>query len=181
MILMSEEPDGRRRLQDLDLTWPEIENVLLYGHAERATYTEHDAPSVGEAARWSRNIQRMSGFLTARGWTRINPMNQPTLIHPSNGWSLIICSGDGATGTAYANPRNRNEKGRSIREAVVDANQTALFLPQDARPELAGLKLTWILLYNHRGDKIYSEVSLPIEMEGDFITKWQTRILMPVI
>lgn len=173
---------GWRRLRDLGLDVRMIHEVLLYGNAERATYTDYDAPGAGEYARWSRHVRRATETLVPKGWQRINPDNQPTLVHPDNGWCLVVASGSSATGLAYATPTTKNPKGRTIREAVQDNAELALLRPQEVDPVLAGLRETWMLLtYVNIDGHIRSEVSLPSEMEGEQISAWQHRILIPSI
>ena len=168
------------RLLALGLSWPVIEEALRYGEAEKRTYTENDPRGAGEYARWSRHVRRMSEHLRADGWSRRDDMNQPMLIHPDNQWSLVVCSGNAYTGTTFGSPSTKNPKGRSIRSAVKN-NDPALWRVEELDATIEGLSRTWMLLVSAREDGIFSEVSLPLEMEGDFITKWIDRILLPVI
>jgi len=171
-----------RKLKQLGLDVPLIHEVLLYGHAEAATYTTFDAPGAGEYARWSREARRLSELLVLDDWERMNPDNQPTLVHPSNEWCLVVTSGSSGTGVKYATPTTKNPKGRSIREAVMENAELALLRPQDVNPALAGLRETWMLMtYLNIDDQIQSEISLPSEMEGDQIVAWEHRILIPTI
>jgi hypothetical protein len=171
-----------RKLKQLGLDVPLIHEVLLYGNAEAATYTNFDATGAGEYARWSRHCRRLSELLVPADWDRINPDNQPTLVHPSKEWCLVVTSGSSGTGVKYVTPTTKNPKGRSIREAVGRNAELALFDPQDMEPVLAGLHETWMLMtYVDINGHIWSEVSLPSEMEGDQITAWEQRILIPTI
>jgi hypothetical protein len=173
---------GERRLQDLGLDVPMIHEVLLYGDAEQATYTDYDAPGAGEYARWSRHVRRATELLVPREWERINPDNQPTLVHPDRQRCLVITSGSSGTGVLYGKPSTKNPKGRSIRDAVQNNAVLVLLRPEDLVPALAGLRETWMLLthVNVHGH-IQSEVSLPKEMEGEQVTGWEHRIVIPTI
>lgn len=168
------------RLLALGLSWPAIERALRSGEAERRTYTENDPRGAGEYARWARHVRRMSETLRSEGWERRDDLNQPTLIHPGYEWSLIVCSGNAYTGVTYGSPSTKNPKGRSIRKAV-ENNDPVLWKIADLDPALTGLARTWMLLVSAREDKIFSEVSLPVEMQGDFITDWIDRILLPPV
>jgi len=173
---------AEQKLKQLGLNALDIHEVLLYGAAEANTYTEYDAKGAGEFARWSRHVRRASELYVPQGWQRIDPDCQPTLVHPSNKWSLVVSSGNSATGVAYAMPTTKNPKGRSIRRAVEGNAELALYQPQDIEPALAGLRETWMLMtYVNIEDEIQSEVSLPKEMEGEFISDWADRILLPPI
>jgi hypothetical protein len=173
---------GERRLHELGLDVQTIHAALLFADAERATYTEFDAPGAGEYARWSRHVRHLSESLIPRSWFRINPDNQPTLVSPNRDHCLVVTSGNGSTGKPYATPSTRNPKGRSIREAVSENADLALLRPQDADPTLAGLRETWMLLtFVDLEGRIQSEVSLPTAMEGEFISEWQHRILLPFL
>jgi hypothetical protein len=171
-----------RKLNQLGLDVPVIHEIMLYGDAEQATYTEYDAPGAGEYARWSRHARRASELLVPEGWYRFNPECQPTLVHPGNKWCLVVTSGNNATGVAHAKPTTKNPKGRSIRRAVEGNAELALFQPQDIEPALEGLRQTWMLMthINIEGE-IQSEVSCPTKMEGEYISEWQDRILLPNI
>lgn len=176
------DPSARRRLAELGLTVEQVHDTLLYGAAEKATYTDLDAPGAGEYARWSRHVRRMSENLAPQGWERINPDHQPTIVHPSYEHALVITGGNSATGLAYANPTNKNPKGRSIRNAVIGNKESVLFRPQDVQPVLGGLRQTWVLLtYVGDGGRLRAEVSLPGDMVGEQITKWIHRIILPEI
>lgn len=172
--------DGERKLEALGLDVESIEGAVLYGHAERATYTEFDAPGAGEYARWTRQIRRLSEVYVPQGWTRINPDNQPTLVHPKNRHSLIVASGNSFTGTRFGMPSTKNPRGRSVKNAV--ENNVALLDFADIDPVFGGLRETWMLLTFLSPDgQIYSEVSLPHSMNGDFITGWRHRLIIPPI
>ena len=173
---------AEHKLKQLGLDVPLIHEVLLYGHAEAATYTTFDPPGAGEYARWSREVRRMTELLVLDDWIRINPDNQPTIVHPSKKWCLVVTSGSSGTGVRYATPTTKNPKGRSIREAVMENAELALLSPQDVDAALASLRETWMLMtYVDINDQIHSEVSLPREMPGDQITAWEHRILIPTI
>jgi hypothetical protein len=173
---------GERKLSQLGLDVPTIHDILLYGNAEAATYTDFDAPGAGEYARWSRHIRRASEILVPRGWARINPDNQPTLVHPKANWCFIVASGSPGTGVPYADPTTKNPKGRTFQQAVQDNVELALIQLAEMRPELAGLRETWVLLtqVNIHGE-IQSEFSMPKNMDGEFISDWEHRILIPRI
>jgi hypothetical protein len=182
MILNAAVPGpGRRRLAQLGLRVEHIRDALLYGAAERATYSALDANGIGEAARWSRHVRRMSEVLLADGWTRLEIDNQPTLIHPGKKWSLVVASGTGGTGDPNYRPTTKNPKGRSIREAVRANSELALFTPQSVVPDLDGLRETWILLTYASDSLLRAEVSLPEEMRGEFVSRWTHRIILPSI
>ncbi len=175
-------PSAEQKLKQLGLDVQDIHEVLLYGAAEANTYTENDAKGAGEHARWSRHVRRASELYVPRGWQRIDPDSQPTLVHPSHKWCLVISSGNSATGMAYAKPTTKNPKGRSIRRAVEGNAELALYRPEDIEPALAGLRETWMLMTHvNIEDEIQSEVSLPKEMEGEYISDWTDRILLPAI
>lgn len=173
---------AEHKLKQLGLDVQDIHEVLLYGAAEANTYTAYDAKGAGEHARWSRHVRRASELYVPRGWQRIDPDCQPTLVHPGNKWCLVVSSGNNATGVAYATPTTKNPKGRSIRRAVEGNAELALYQPEEIEPALAGLRETWMLMtYVNIEDEIQTEVSLPKEMEGEYISDWTHRILLPTI
>jgi hypothetical protein len=135
-----------RRLGQLGLDVPSIHDMLMFGHAERATYTAYDARGAGENARWSRHVRRASEIYVRRGWRRIDPDNQPTLVHPKTQWCLIVASGSSYTGRPFGTPTTKNPKGRSIRDAVQGNAEIALIKVQEVEAVLGGLRETWMLL-----------------------------------
>jgi hypothetical protein len=165
-------------LEWLGITVEQIHEVLAYGEAERRTYTAFDAKSVPEAARWSRHVRRASEIFVPLGWERIDPMGQPTLVTPDKSRWLLVASGDPSTGWARYNPTTKNPKGRTIREAV-EANAQGAIAVEDIDPAWAGAKETWVLLTAPGLDTIRSEISFPEEMNGEFITKWTHRAIIP--
>lgn len=170
--------EGSRRLEALGLDVPTIHEVLAYGQAERDTYTDLDARGAGEYARWTRQVRRLSERYVPQGWTRIDPYNQPTIVHPSNRHCIVVASGNVFTGTRYKTPTTKNPRGRSFREAI--GGNAVLIDLEDLNPDWKGLKETWILLTFPSPDgKLYAEVSLPSSMAGDYINQWAHRILIP--
>ncbi|ABH00276.1 MULTISPECIES: hypothetical protein [Rhodococcus] len=173
---------GQAKLAELDIDVSTIHEVLLYGDAERMTYTALDANGAGEMARWSRHVRRLSEMLIPKGWTRVDYWNQPTLVHPSGSRCLIVTSGDGFTGTDYGVPSTKNPKGRTVRDAVEKNAQFALMSRDEVDPAFASFRETWMLLTNaHPDGQLYAEVSQPIDMEGDQISKWSYRLLISPI
>jgi hypothetical protein len=173
-------PTADRKLNELGLDYATIREALLYGAAEKATYTEYDAPGTGEHARWSRHVRSLTQSYVPQGWKRINPDCQPTLVHPSRKWCLVVTSGDRGTGNANARPTTNNPKGRSIRNAVAENAEFALFTVQEIEPDLEGLRQTWLLMYYVNLDgEVQAEVSLPREMSGNYISDYVDRILLP--
>ncbi len=172
---------GLAMLEDLGLDVQTIHDALLYAYAERSTYTELDAPGVRGTAFWSRTGRRLAEIYTPKGWIRIQPYNQPTIVHPTKKHCLVVASGDVHTGSVTGKkPSTKNPRGKSFREAI-DSNAVLMEL-QDVDETLEGITKTWVLLYLVTDDgKIYSEVSLPSNMTGDFISDWEPRILIPVL
>ncbi|MFC8936005.1 hypothetical protein ACFT1A_28335 [Rhodococcus sp. NPDC057135] len=182
MLDASSDPRAHEWIVRLGLSLDTVRDVLLFGDAEAATYTTYDANGAGEMARWSRHVRRMSELLVPQGWKRIDPLNQPTLVHPSGEHSIVVTSGTSLTGTAYGVPKTKNPKGRSIREAVRGNAELALMRPDEVDPDLSGLRETWILLtHADPNGRLQAELSLPSEMEGEQIGGWLRRILLPTI
>ncbi|SDR90934.1 hypothetical protein [Actinopolymorpha singaporensis] len=166
-----------------------IHDALRFGEAESATYTDDDAPGSSESARWSRHVRRMTEILKPEGWKRLNPMNQPTLVHPNNKHCLVVTSGTAGTGILNGKPTNRNPKGTSIRQAVKDNRSiggyhdvNVLISAETLNASLAGLRETWLLMtYVDVHGSLLSEVSLPEEMANEHVTVWTHRIIIPIV
>lgn len=172
--------EGLAKLTSLGLDVPTIHDVLLRGQAESATYTDFDPTGTGEIARWARQVRHLSEVLVPQGWARVNPDHQPTIVHPSQKHCVVVASGDAFTGTRFGSPTTKNPRGRSFRDAV--SSNAVLMNLHDIEPALEGLKETWVLLTFASSDgRLCSEVSLPSNMTGSYISAWKYRILIPSI
>lgn len=171
---------GNRKLSDLGLDVASLTDVLLYGNAEQATYTNFDSRGAGGTAAWSRRARRLSEIYTPQGWQRIDPDGQPTLVHPDGKHCVITAAGNHFTGTSWGTPTTKNPRGKTFRDAV--DNNLSLFAEDEVTPDLSDIRETWVLLSFRSGDgRIYAELSLPDNMVGNHISSWYTRILLPTI
>ena len=171
---------GSRKLAELGLDVPSLIDVLLYGNAEQSTYTAFDSRGAGGTAGWSRRARRLSEIFTLKGWQRLDPDGQPTLVHPSGGHCLITATGNVFTGVPYETPSTKNPRGKTFRVAI--DNNLTLFDEEDAALDVSKIRETWVLLAHLADDgKLRSEVSLPDSMTGSQISSWRTRILLPTI
>ena len=171
---------GGGKLAELDLDVPSLIDVLLYGNAEQSTYTAFDSRGASGTAGWSRRARRLSEIYTSKGWQRLDPDGQPTLVHPGGKHCLITATGNVFTGVPYGTPSTKNPRGKTFRVAI--DNNLTLFDEEEAALDESKIRETWVLLAHLDGDgKLRSEVSLPDSMTGSRISSWHTRILLPAI
>jgi hypothetical protein len=78
-------------------------------------------------------------------------------------------------------PTTKYPKGYATAQAV-DTNGQLRFdfdeVPVETPPASDELT-TWFLLYQLDGDVIRAEISLPSAMDGDRISEWEERIILP--
>lgn len=182
ILTLASRSTGSSKLEALGLDWPSLQDVLLYANAERATYTEYDAPGGSGMAGWSRQNRRLAEIYVPQGWQRITPSGQPTIVHPSGKYGVIAAAGDHRTGQPWGRPSTKNPRGTTFHDAV-DDNVLVLFdMPNDDADILRDVRETWVLLSFSSGDGvIYSELSLPSSMSANYIDDWHTRVLLPAI
>jgi hypothetical protein len=103
-------------------------------------------------------------------------------VHPSGAFAITAISASGGVGQIDArNVRVKNPKGSAVKR-VVDKNGTAPFVFGDPRVDDVPVKdddiPTWFLLYRWHENVIYSELSYPIDMSGNFVDRWKPRLLI---
>lgn len=104
------------------------------------------------------------------------------VIHPSSSHAVTAMSGEGGVGNLARPARAKNPKGPAVANLVEKTGQIALFSRNKA---LFGKEIddipTWFLLYKQENGTLFSEISLPLKMNGKYIDEWQERIPLPVL
>jgi hypothetical protein len=171
------------RLTTLGLTESELIQAIKRGILARSEVTLNHPPLHAGFVTWSTTVCALREILIPKGWERNDEGNYSVVIDPSRSFSIAVATGNEDTGNPNATPTTKSPKGPSTRSAVEEnLNQMTLF------PELAAIvdgnsgegRLTWLLLLNHDGDKVKSELSLPINCNGK-VDAWQERIILPEI
>lgn len=165
------------RLAELGLSAEIFHKALDMAAADARSCTDYDAPSMSGVTFWSRTNRYIAEELTPTKWNYTRRDSILRTIHPSGSHAVTAISAAGKVGDLAAEVRTKNPKGAKIAR-LVEHNDQALFSKDVA---LWGKELdeipTWFLLCKRRQKgPIAAELSLPVKMEGKFVSKWHERI-----
>lgn len=178
-------------LASLGVTEEILRDAVLAGELERVSCTPLDPLSHPGSSAWGLTVRRLRESLLPRGWRQENVQALPLTVEPELGIAISVNAGSEATGVAGLNPTTKHQKGRLLRDQVVENRRQLNLFETDRRfiptPEESE-RLTWILLihstYNPRssneGEQVARcELSLPAEVdEAGFVSQWETRIIL---
>lgn len=131
-------------------------------------------------------VRSLRDLLINRGWQKADPGNYSMTYNDELRLNIVVASGDRATGNPTQNPKTKSVKGIKT-ELAIQSNQMQedmfeYLLPEDNRvqPKIADYQ-TWVLLIHVTEESTRMELSLPLEIERGFISKWKERIIIPEI
>lgn len=164
-------------LHDLGLTEQIIIDAVLDGESERDFCSHHHPKTMPGFVAWGNTIRSLRDELVVLGWAAREDRNYPTVVNPEGTIAIAVATGDDGTGRAGLFPNVKSSKG-SVTKNVVLVNQVSLFeaLPDFHNSPLSS-RMTWLLLRQREGDRLYFELSLPARMKNGFILEWDTRII----
>ena len=159
--------------------------------ARRSATPNHPANTAGTRAYQEhvRIIREM--HIQHEGWKRLLHDHLELVCNPEKTVAIGVMVGDAATGERTLHPRNLHRRGAATERAAEVNAQLELFPPPVRRDETvlsdeesSQLQIWFLVSYRvEDGDKarIHSELSLPGEVEGGYVTKWKQRIPLPVL
>ncbi len=182
-------PIASLRLQQLDLSAEELQEVVMIGYTAAAGCTEHDPRSLPGILAWGKGVGHLRDLTKPRGWKANRTSNYETAVHPSNSHAVALAAGTSETGRSDGlPPRTKRPKGPATDRVV---RQNAQLRLGDGTDVFAGTGVevddaereTWLLLhyFDREGGEIRIELSSPNEMTGANITAWRERILLPAV
>lgn len=192
-------PQRRERLAALGVSDELFEKAITYATSEAKRNTGYDAPSMPGITFWSRANRYLAEELTDRDklrepwkWTSRDSILR--VVHPSGSHAITAISGEGPVGDLKASkqPRSKNPKGSAVARLVeansqyVEPNGQIALASRDGIQfgrELDDIPL-WFFLYRRTKEGLVkAELSLPVRMEGMYVTHWHERIplLLPDI
>ena len=186
--IIFDEYEINSELRALELTCDVLLEALQIGNFERAATTEHHPPNYGGTKMWAETTRHLGDVLAPLGWVRDNSNNLASLINADKTTTLIVASGDVATGNISQNPTTRHDKGIMTQQRVASNQMVLEFNPAarainrsaDLMPD--NLKGTWILLHCVVGRELRSELSRPVDIdESGFVRRWSKRLILPPI
>nr|WP_315239980.1 hypothetical protein [uncultured Albidiferax sp.] len=171
------------RLGELGLTEAPLLQAVKAGYFAKINCTENHPPLFPPIAAWSEAVRTLRDVLKADGWTRFNDQNSPKTVSPDGTVSIIVSTGNDATGNPSAEPSTTSSKGPTTADAIEVNRSMQLYLPgfevpvplTDENEKVS----TWILLAHHAKNEIRAELSLPLAVGNDGrVSVWQERIIL---
>lgn len=182
-ILHVEPSSVRSRLAQLGLTEAPLLQSVIASYIAKANCTENHPPLYPPIAAWSEAVRKLRDALKPDGWTRFNDQNSPKTVSPDGTVSIIVSTGNDATGNDKVSPATTSSKGPITADAIEVNKSLQLFLPGMELPvELLDEDeqiSTWILLVHHAKNELRAELSLPLDVGTDGrVSVWQERIIL---
>lgn len=174
------------RLARLDLRAGQLVTAALRADAEAKLCTDLDPTNMEGMTRWGKLVRFLREELLVAGWDYDNSQNYCRTIHPSEGFAIVVSSGDANTGVPGANPSTKYRKGETAVRAIEHNGQGAFELGEefdiDERPndDKADVPV-WYLLYRVTPDAIFLELSFPKSIDAGQIDQWTERIILDPI
>lgn len=176
----------REKLRELGVDEEILVAAVQFGLTEKLTQVMFDPKTAGgyDMYKYMTRLLRMK--LYEQGWKLFDGNNIAMIREPNSGVSIVVCAGDGQTGSTFGKPpKSKRSKGdvfldisRMIAVDLFghDVIETRRVAPDDAK--------TWLLLHYHVvvGSQHFlrAELSRPAEAERGVITDWYDRIILNV-
>lgn len=182
-VLYADPASVDARLKELGLTEPALLRAVKAGYIARANCTENHPPLFPPIAAWSEAVRTLRDVLKPDGWTRFNDQNSPKTVSPDGSVSIIVSTGNDATGNPSIEPATTSSKGPTTADAIEVNRSMQLYLPgmdlpvslNDGDEKVS----TWILLAHHAKNELRAELSLPLAVGTDGrVSVWQERIIL---
>ena len=173
------------QLRALGLNRAILVDALTHGLFERATTTKNHPGNYGGIKMWAETTRFLGDYLVPQGWTRDNYKNLASTVSPDRTTTLIVASGDMATGSANRTPTTRYDKGVMTQERirsnqmVLEFNEEARAVNRSAARMTDDLKGTWMLLHCIVDGELRCELSRPVAIDDlGHISKWSKRFIL---
>lgn len=184
-VVEPDEAEVHRRLEELGVPWLILGNALRIGHQAADFVTASYPPCHTGQVVYGETTAGLRSELGARGWENDDTNNIARIVSPCGETVVVVNSGNRYTGRRGNDRRvsTRYPRGRAAQRIINDNLQMELFDPAEISVLPAAPKrLTWILLYDRRGDTIRSELSCPVAVsETGEVTGWRERLVLPAI
>ena len=181
--------DVKDRLANLGLDQDRLWNALRAGSHFKASLTEFNTAAIRGIGLWDAIIRSLSEEFRPLGWTKKEPGNFATIVHPGGQWCVAVLSGDKGTGQRHIPLSNRHSFGGTVRKRTrkaVNDNLVAVghqghFSVDPSAWRQPPPMLTYFLVHFIDPDNgsVRAELSLPTYLPDAFITVWHERIILP--
>ena len=161
-----QEDDPSRALAALGLTLDQLTEARGRAQHDVDECTSLDPPGARGHIRHIRTVRYLREILIPQGWTPDDSGNVGAVVSPDGSISIVITSGDDATGQHRQSPRTKYPKGEVTWRRVRQNLQLELFgdplppLEIDDSPDTA-CRQTWVLLQYPAGQVVRGTTSAP--------------------
>lgn len=180
-----QEDDPRGALAVLGLTLDQITEARGRAQHDVDECTSLDPPGARGHIRHIRTVRYLREVLIPQGWTPDDSGNVGAVVSPDGSTSIVVTSGDAATGQHGQRPRTKYPKGEVTWRRVRQNVQLELFedtsdpLEDDDTSETT-CRQTWVLLQYPAGQVVRAELSCPKGVDDSGrISEWSERIVLP--
>ena len=176
----------RRRLDELQVELSSLVEAVRAGGIARQNCTELDPRMYPGTTMWATTVRILRDGLKPKGWQICEAGNFSRTVSPDSALSIVVATGDEATGIPRAYPTTQSAKGPRTVE-VVASNAYQLDLPfewPENRRLISenGKPATWILLIHYVGDQVRAEFSRPVSFDdSQRVIGWHERIILPSV
>lgn len=177
--------DAARALEVLGLTLDQLLEARGRAQHDVDECTSLDPPSARGHIRYIRTVRYLREVLIPLGWTPDDAGNIGAIVSPDGSISIVVTSGDVATGRHGQSPRTKYPKGEVTWRRVRRNVQLSFFEDlsadplDDDEPEPVTCR-TWVLLQYPAGDVVRAELSCPRGVDDSGrICEWSERIVLP--
>ena len=84
ILIYRDEDEVQSKLEELDLTISELQQVVEANFRAQASRTGNDAPTASGFYGWNDAVRTLREILVTKGWKRENIKNSPRINHPEN-------------------------------------------------------------------------------------------------
>ncbi|HXA39507.1 MAG TPA: hypothetical protein VNW53_10940 [Phenylobacterium sp.] len=168
----------RRLRQYFNSTREQWIEIVKSAVAARAGCTENDARSAPGYLAWNAGTVRARQIFRREGWEKGDHNGIETIWNSDLKKMVAVMNTDAGTCDTTRTPRNRTLKG-SASEQIADFNsQGLLFKREEMGPLDEAPYSLWYLCIHDDGGKVRAELSMPIEYQGGYVTKFSERIFI---
>jgi len=169
-----------------DLTVSLLQEAIRAGLEARNEATPASPPTAAGVGQWNKTVEVLRLSLMASQWHRHNPRNCPCISSPDRSITIVVMTGNHATGKSEGNPTNQAEKGAVAQELVeqnrqlrLDLQATFNFVKKACTEKQQGTYV-WVLLYHYdkKANEVRFELSLPVGFNKQQITAWDARLIL---
>jgi hypothetical protein len=180
MLLLTKPTDVLPRLEELELDYDRLREVVHYADGEAALCTANDPKGFDLVVMNARAARGLRNVFCGERWEADETGNQAGIRNPHIKVRVIHCNFDENTGTA-ADPTNLTEKGAASGSKVA-CNQTGWIpgLPVPGEDETDNEYATYVLgtYYDRDGEILRAELSRPRNFSGGRYKKFFERIVL---